>query len=217
VIISRQKPLDQIIDALKGYQRLFLAGCSLCATLCQAGGEQEILIMKRVLETAGRQVIGYVVVEAACHLLETKKAFSEIEETMETADAILSLGCGAGSQTLASFLEKPVFTAVDTLFLGSVERWGRFSEVCALCGDCLLNLTGGVCPVTRCPKGLLNGPCGGMNRGKCESDPERECAWVTIYTMLKRQNRLEAMRRIIPPRDHSIRQRPGMLILEREK
>lgn len=216
MIISKQKPLDQILEALSGYQKVFIAGCHLCASLCQTGGEKEVLDIKQVLETSGKQVTGYIIVEAACHLLETKKAFRTSEKEVDAADAILSLGCGAGSQTIASFVNKPVFTAVDTLFLGTIERWGRFSEICSQCGDCILNQTGGICPVTRCPKGLLNGPCGGMNKGKCETDPERECVWVEIYHILKAQGRIEEFKRIVSPRDHSKRERPGKVVLERE-
>ncbi len=172
--------------------------------------------MKKDLEASGKQVVGYRIVEAACHLLETKKELRDAREEIEQADAILSLGCGAGTQTLVSFIEKPVFAAVDTLFLGSIERWGRFSEVCSQCGDCILNQTGGICPVTRCPKGLLNGPCGGVNKGKCEIDPEKECVWVEIYNILKRQGRLNEFKKIILPRDNSKIQRPGILVLEWE-
>lgn len=214
MIVSRQKPFDQVLEALAGYQRIFLIGCSLCAELCRSGGEKEVLQIKGDLEASGKDVTGYKVVEAACHLLETKKALKD-ETGLTHAEAVLSLACGSGSQTLASFIEKPVFTAVDTLFLGKVERWGRFAEVCSNCGDCVLNLTGGICPVTRCPKGILNGPCGGMNKGKCETDPQRECVWVEIYNMLKLQGRLSEFKRIFPPRDNSKRQRPRSLVLSR--
>lgn len=217
MIISRQKPWDQILDALTGYQRIFLVGCNLCASLCQTGGEKEVLQMKKDLESSGKLVVGFRIVEAACHHLETKKELRCARKMIEKADAILSLGCGAGSQAIASFIEKPVFTAVDTLFLGNVERWGNFSEVCQQCGDCILNQTGGICPVTRCPKGLLNGPCGGMNKGKCEINPERDCAWVEIYNILKRQGRIEAFKKTIPARDHSKREQPGKVVLKREE
>lgn len=173
--------------------------------------------MKKKLETSGKQVIGHIIVETACHFLEMKKELGKARKEMEKADVILSLGCGAGSQTLASLLEKPIFTAVDTLFLGNIERWGRFSEVCIQCGDCILNLTGGICPVTRCQKGLLNGPCGGMNKGKCEIDLERECVWVEIYNIMKRQGRIEEFKRIIFPRDNSKNQSPRKVVLKREE
>ncbi|MGA1840480.1 MAG: methylenetetrahydrofolate reductase C-terminal domain-containing protein [bacterium] len=217
MIISKQKPFDNILEALKGYQRIFLVGCNLCASLCQTGGEKEVLQMKKDLEAFGKQITGYCIVETACHLLEVKKEIRNAQKEIEKVDAILSLSCGAGSQALTFLLEKPVFTAVDTLFLGSVERWGRFSETCTQCGDCILNITGGLCPVTRCPKGLLNGPCGGMDKGKCEIDPERECVWVEIYNALKRQGRIKEFKKIIQPRDNSKSQSPGKLVLKREE
>lgn len=206
-----------MLEALTGYQRIFLVGCNLCANLCQTGGEKEVLQVKKDLEASGKRVVGYRIVETACHFLETKKELRKAQKEIEKADAILSLGCGAGSQTLTSLLEKPVFTAVDTLFLGSIERWGRFFETCTQCGDCILNLTGGICPVTRCPKGLLNGPCGGMDKGKCEVDPEKECVWVEIYNILRRQGRIKEFKKIIQPRDNSKSQSPGKLVLKREE
>lgn len=217
MIISKQKPFDNILEVLAGYQKIFLVGCNLCASLCQTGGEKEVLQIKKKLEDSGKQVIGYRVVETACHFLEVKKELRNAQREIEKVDAILSLSCGAGSQALTSLLEKPVFTAVDTLFLGSIERWGRFSETCTQCGDCILNITGGICPVTRCPKGLLNGPCGGMDKGKCEIDSEKECIWVEIYNILMRQSRIKEFRKIIQPRDNSKSQSPGKLVLKREE
>lgn len=217
MIISKQKPFDEVLKALNGYQRIFLVGCNLCASLCQTGGEKEVLHLKKELEASDKQVIGYRIVEAACHFLETKKELRDAQKEIEDADVILSLGCGAGTQTLIVFIEKPVFTAVDTLFLGSIERWGRFSEVCTQCGDCILNLTGGICPVTRCPKGLMNGPCGGMDKGKCEVDHEKECVWVEIYNILKRQGRINEFKKIIRARNHSKRQSPRKVVLTREE
>ncbi len=203
MIISKQKPFDQILYVLSGYQDIFLVGCNLCASLCQTGGEREVLAMKQGLEASGKKITGYRIVDAACHLLETKKELRGAKEEIGKAEAVLSLACGAGTQALCLITEKPVFTAVDTMFLGIIERIGRFVEVCAKCGDCLLNYTGGICPVSRCPKGILNGPCGGMDKGKCEVDPEKECVWVEIYNALKRQGRLEEFKRTLPPRDNS--------------
>lgn len=216
MIISKKKPFDQVLEALSGYQNIYLVGCNLCASLCHSGGEEEVLQMKQALESSGKLIIGYRVVEAACHLLETKKELRDLQENeIGGIDAVLSLACGAGTQLLVTFLDSPVFTAVDTMFLGVVERWGRFIEACTKCGDCLLNFTGGICPVTKCPKGILNGPCGGMKKGKCETDPEKECVWVEIYNKLKQQGRLSEFKKVFPPRDNSKKRRPDSLILRR--
>lgn len=211
MIISKQKPFDNILDILSFYRNIFLVGCSLCATVCLTGGENEAVKMKDDLIKVGKKVTGYKVVNAACHLLETKKELRGEKGNLKAADAILSLTCGAGTQAIASISNKPVFTAVDTMFLGVIERWGHFVEVCEKCGDCLLNFTGGICPIARCPKGILNGPCGGMNKGKCEVDPQKGCCWVEIYDVLKRQGRLEVLKKILPPRDNS--KKPGSSIL----
>lgn len=216
MIISKKKDINDTLDALSGYKRIFLIGCNLCASLCQTGGEKEVAAMIDLLKIEGKGVTGYKIVDAACHLQETKKALREQREAVRASDAVLSLACGAGTQTLASIVKIPIFTAVDTLFLGTVERWGHFVEVCNKCGDCVLNFTAGICPVTRCPKQILNGPCGGVNGGKCETDPDRDCVWVEIYKRLREQGRLEQIKRIFPPRDYSKNPHPNILILCRE-
>ena len=129
MIVSKQKPFDQVLDALSKYQKIFLIGCSLCADLCRCGGEKEVIELKGDLVASGKDVIGYKVVDAACHFLETKKELKDAQSDLRRVEAVLSLACGAGSQILASFIERPVFTAVDTLFLGTVERWGRFDTL----------------------------------------------------------------------------------------
>jgi hypothetical protein len=129
---------------------------------------------------------------------------------VQEVEAILSLGCGAGVQTIAEiFKERPVYPALNTKFLGIPERHGSWSERCLACGDCILDLTGGICPLTRCPKGLLNGPCGGTDDGKCEVDREKDCAWTLIYQQLERQGRLDLMRKYYPPRNFQAVLRPG--------
>lgn len=216
MIISKQKDIEQVLEALSGYRNIFLIGCNLCADLCHTGGEKEVLAMGDVLKSKGKEVTGYLVVDATCHLLETKKALRGVKEGVNKADAILSLACGAGTQSIASIVKVPVFTAIDTLFLGVIERWGCFVEVCNKCGDCLLNFTAGICPVSRCPKGILNGPCGGVNNGKCETDNERACVWVEIYNRLREQGRAEEFRRLFPPKDYSKGLQPKVRVLSRE-
>lgn len=127
------------------------------------------------------------------------------------------MACGAGIQTVSELKKIPVVAALDTLFLGNVKRFGQFEERCSLCGECILNKTGGICPVTSCAKGLLNGPCGGMHDGKCEIDPERDCAWVKIYERLEELGQLETFEEIFAPKDYSKGIKPKELILKRGK
>ena len=136
---------------------------------------------------------------------------------MDQADAILVLACGNGVQTIGDHLEsKPVIPGVDPLFIGEVIRAGKYEEKCQACGECILDLTDGICPLTRCPKGLLNGPCGGYTKdGKCEVDPDKDCAWILIYERLKERGHLDKMRQILPPKDYSELHRPRRHMWER--
>jgi ferredoxin len=216
VIISKPKPFTEILDCLAGIDRVFLVGCGECATVCQTGGEQQLAEMKERLEAEGKQVTGQVVGESACHILDMKRELRKHKAEVEEAQALLVMACGAGVQSFSEFMDKPVYTANDTLFLGNVQRFGQFVEHCSLCGSCILNETGGICPLTNCPKGLLNGPCGGVDQGKCELDKERECAWVKIYNRLKGLGQLDKIRRIQPPKDYCPAQKPRKLLIERK-
>ena len=145
-----------------------------------------------------------------------KRQLRQHKEAVEQAQALLVFSCGAGVQSFSQVLEKPVYAGNDSLFLGNIQRFGNFIEHCSICGECLLNETGGICPVTNCPKGLLNGPCGGMDKGKCETDPERECVWVRIYKRLEKLGQLDKMKQALPPKNYARAARPHKLVLERK-
>jgi len=217
MIISQQKPFEEILTILGEKKRVFLIGCSLCATLCQSGGEEQVIEMKERLIGEGKEVSGHVVIEAVCHILNSKKELAAHKAALKETDVILVMACGAGVQTVTELKKIPVVAALDTLFLGNVKRFGQFEERCSLCGECILNKTGGICPVTTCSKGLLNGPCGGMHDGKCEIDPERDCAWVKIYDRLEELGQLETFEEIFALKDYSKGIKPKALILERGK
>ncbi len=217
MIITRKKPLDDIMRSLEQYKKLFLVGCGECSTVCQTGGQVELEELKKSLEEVGKEVVGMLVARSACHILEVKKDLRQFKEEVKEADAFLGMSCGAGVQTLSEILKKPVFTTNDSLFLGNIQRFGQFNEFCSLCGNCVLNETGGICPVTRCPKGLLNGPCGGVNNGKCEVDNDRECVWVTIYNKLEQTGRLDILKKSIKPKDYSSSKGPRKLKIEPRK
>lgn len=201
--------LDEI-DA----KRVFIMGCGQCATVAKTGGEPEILQAKARLEQEGREVTGWSVGEVVCHQggtkLDARKNFGSIDE----ADAVLVLACGAGVQTVADAVNKPVFPGLESVFLGNVIRHGVFEERCQMCGDCVLDATAGICPVTTCPKGLLNGPCGGMWDGKCEVLADRECTHVRIQRRLAEQGR--QVKPVLPAKDYSAKQKPGAVNLRRK-
>ncbi len=195
MIITKQKAIDEILDYIKNDSAVFLIGCALCATTCKTGGETEAKLLLGLLNAKGKKVTGWEILNPACYVLESKKLLRRKEKEIAEAESIISLACGGGTQTIAEIIGKPVYPANDTLFQGEIVRLSpkedRFEKKCLMCGECIIGTTGGICPVTRCPKGLRNGPCGGVNRGKCEVDPERDCVWTLICNRLKELNQLE--------------------------
>jgi ferredoxin len=208
ITITEQKPLEEIIESLDRAKKVYLVGCGTCATICHTGGKSEVLEMREKLEAAGKKVTGWMVVPTACDEL-TKYAFEEQAAEIKKADAILALTCAFGVQTMALYTDKPVYPALNTLFIGKEEAPGQFIEVCMQCGNCVLATTVGICPLVRCAKSLLNGPCGGSVEGKCEVSPEIPCAWQLIYDRLKAMGRLDALEEIVPLRDWSTSREGG--------
>ncbi|MDO8963525.1 MAG: methylenetetrahydrofolate reductase C-terminal domain-containing protein [Coriobacteriia bacterium] len=199
-----------------GAKRVFVMGCGECATVASTGGETEVIATTERLEADGYEVTGWSVGDVACHSggqrLETRKHAGEIE----SADVVLVLACGAGVQTMADATTKPVTPGLESVFLGNVVRHGVFEERCQMCGDCVLDKTAGICPVTTCPKGLLNGPCGGMWDGKCEVQGDRDCTHVLIRKRLAEQGR-DRKRAPLPPKDYSKKLKPGRVNIREKK
>jgi ferredoxin len=216
MIVARRKPLEEIEANLQGFSRVLVVGCGTCMAVCQAGGEKEVEILATQLRMRARLVGCQQRIDEITLLRQCEREFFEpLSPVIRAYDALLSAACGAGVQFLAErFQEIPVFPALDTLFLGVTETPGVWAERCSACGKCLLDQTGGICPLTMCAKGLLNGPCGGTNRGKCEVDPGKDCAWTLIYRRLERLGRLDLIERIAPPRDHDVILRPGRYSLQ---
>ncbi len=217
MIITKPREWARVTSNLEsiGAKRVFLMGCGQCATVAHTGGEPELEEMQRRLEAEGYEVTGWAVGEVACHLGGTKLEARKHIGSVDAADAILVLTCGAGVQTVADSVAKPVFPALESVFLGTVIRHGVFEERCQTCGDCVLDLTAGICPVTTCPKGLLNGPCGGMWDGRCEVLTDRECTHVRIRRRLSEQGR--GGTGVIPAKDHSAKLKPGALSIREKK
>ncbi|SNB45921.1 methylenetetrahydrofolate reductase C-terminal domain-containing protein [Geobacter sp. DSM 9736] len=215
MIVSRQKPFTEILTAIGDSRTVFLVGCAKCATVCKAGGEEEVWQMQEALTAEGKEVTGSLVIDEACHMLRASRDLRGRKEMVEEAEAVLVLACGAGVQSISSALPQKVIAGLDTLFLGNIRRFGQFEQKCSLCGECILTGTGGICPVTVCAKGLLNGPCGGMDNGRCETDAELECAWYQIYTRLQNRGEEDSLRRIILRKDFSKMLKPGKLKNER--
>ena len=213
--ITQPKPPEEIERLLDGFGRIFIIGCGTCVTLTQTGGEPEVSAMNEKLTESGKLVTGQIVVPVACDNL-TGEVLRRYGGPMKQADAILVMTCAYGVQTVARQIPSPVIPALDTLFVGKETAVGQFDEICRQCGTCVIGETGGICPVTACHKGLINGPCGGTNNGKCEIDKEKDCAWTMIYNRLRDLGQLDLMRRFQAPRNHLGEPSPGKFRLSGE-
>ncbi len=169
----------------------------MCAAKCQTGGTEEAKAMAEKLINEGFEILSTIVIEEPCDMRISRVDLRRIEDSVKEADALLSLACGLGAQSITEVLSKnyphiPVYVGTNTEFMGMTERIGRFYMRCRGCGSCLLNETGGICPITTCAKSLLNGPCGGQIDGKCEvGDYKNPCGWIQIYERLKQLGKLD--------------------------
>jgi ferredoxin len=203
MITAERKPMEELIGYLEPHQRILLVGCNECVTVCAAGGRKEVGLLSSALQMAFMKTgkvleIKELTLERQCDPEYVEELVSQIDGV----DAVLSMACGCGVQEIARrFKNKPVFPAVNTSFMGASERQGVWVERCQGCGDCVLGITGGVCPIARCSKRLLNGPCGGSTDGKCEINPEIDCAWHLIWERMKALGMEKSYEQIMPAKD----------------
>jgi hypothetical protein len=214
--ITEQKPFQDILRSLQPYHAVFLVGCGDCSTVCKTGGSDQVALMKRLLEEHGKTVTGFCVPEAPCIASHTKTEFAKNMKQLREAGALLVLACGAGVQSVKdnNRAGSAVLPACNTLFTGVVDGAGNFMEKCSLCGECILETTGGICPVTLCAKGLMNGPCGGVDKGKCEVDRNKDCAWVLIYKELEKRGMAGNLKQVQKPKDYKKMQKPRALLVK---
>ena len=207
MITAERKPLEEILAYIKPFKRILLLGCNECVTVCAAGGRKEVGLLASALQMSRLKEGNSIDIRE--HTLERQCDPEYVEELVpmiDSADAVLSMACGCGVQQLASrFRDKPVFPAVNTKFMGASERQGVWAERCQGCGNCLLGLTGGICPIARCAKQLMNGPCGGSTGGRCEISEDVDCVWQLIWDRLKALGQTERYLEIMPAKDW----RPG--------
>jgi len=204
MIVAEKKPIDEIKEMLKGFKKVLNVGCGGCTSICLSGGQTEVNLLNDELKNAFNldqisiQIDGFTI-ERQCNA----DFYPDLDERAKTYEALLSMACGAGVQFLAErYPEKPVFPALNTVFVGVDRDIGWFEENCRTCRECVIGETGGICPITRCAKSLFNGPCGGTSQeGKCEVSKDVPCAWYEIYQRLKEQNRLENILKVKPPRE----------------
>ena len=218
MIVGEQKPLAEIKGKVSSYSKLLILGCGTCVKTCFAGGEDEVAILASALRLSLRKddiniKIEELTVERQCEDEFIKEAAPAVGRN----DAVLSLACGAGVQMIANrFSKSPVLPGVNTTFIGVLEKQGLFTEKCLGCGNCLLDMFAGICPISRCSKKLLNGPCGGSQNGKCEVNAEIDCAWQLIIDRSKSFGQMERLITYVPPKDWRSSQAGGPRKLVRE-
>ena len=204
MIVAERKPFEEIKDLIKGYKKVLNVGCGTCVAVCLTGGEKEVGILNAEIEMARKMDDNPIEIDAATVERQCDREFLEaLDADIGDYDAVLSMACGAGIQFLAErYPDIPVLPMVNTTFIGINQDVGWYEERCRSCSSCVLGLTGGICPVTMCAKGLYNGPCGGTNNGNCEISKDQPCAWFMIYERLARQGRLDCIMEINPPVEH---------------
>ncbi len=200
MIVAKRKPFEEIKEMLQGYKKVLNVGCGTCVSVCLAGGEKEVSVLNAELDMARKLEDNPIEIEGTTIERQCDREYlAELDDVIKAGkyDALLSMACGVGIQFLAErYPDIPTFPAVDTTGLAVNQAVGWYEERCRSCSQCVLGMTGGICPVTMCAKGLFNGPCGGTNKGKCEISPDQDCAWFKIHERLSRQGRLDEMKKL---------------------
>ena len=218
MIVADKKPIEEIVEEIKDKEKILILGCNECVTVCEAGGKKEVGVLASALRmyflNQGREVsIDERTLERQCD----HEYLEEIRDVIDQYDAVVSLACGVGVQFMAEkYHTTPVFPGVNTCFMGVTEERGVWSERCQGCGECILARTAGICPVSRCAKRILNGPCGGSTNGKCEINKELDCAWQLIIDRLKALGKLDDYEKITPIKDWSTERAGGPRKVVRE-
>ena len=216
-----RKPLEEVLDALAGFPKIGVVGCDGCAKACATGGTTQVAEIVDQLKQKGKEIVFDVTPERTCYLNKSRDAFAPHGEDLKKSDALLVLGCGGAVQIIRQLTEEygmtiPVKSGVDSVGHMDTVIFGEYAlEQCRECGECILNETGGICPMTKCAKSLLNGPCGGSQEGKCEVDPGRDCAWVLIYKRMAALGELDRLHKYMGPKDHSKAAKPRSLYIKK--
>ena len=218
MIVAEKKPIEEIIDEVKEFSRILIAGCNECVTVCEAGGKKEVGVLASALRMyfmkQGKDVkLEEVTLERQCD----HEYLEEIRNIIDQFDGVISLACGVGVQFMAEkYTTTPVLPGVNTLFMGVTEERGVWAERCQVCGQCILARTGGICPVSRCAKRIFNGPCGGSSHGKCEINKEIDCAWQLIINRLMELDKIDEYELLTPIKDWSTERAGGPRKVVRE-
>ncbi|MFC1632104.1 methylenetetrahydrofolate reductase C-terminal domain-containing protein [Candidatus Omnitrophota bacterium] len=194
MIFTEKKPIAEILKATAKDKNIFLAACNGCPESADTGGRAAVAELKKELEQAGKTVVGEALIDFLCNKTLVSMRLIRHKDKLKSADSIIVISCGIGVQAVAAILDKVVHPALDTVSLGGFQGLWPSDERCEQCGDCVLDSTGGICPIAFCSKSLLNGACGGTKEGKCEVDQEIDCGWHLIYERLKKTGKLENLK-----------------------
>lgn len=205
MIVGKQKPLEEIWENIKSHKKVLVFGCNTCVAVCHEGGDKEAEILASLLRMKAEQEGTSIEISSSGIERQCEHEFFEtVQDEIKNVDAVLSTACGIGVQFIAQKFETlPVYPGLNTTFLGAVESIGRIEEKCQACGHCILASTGGICPIARCAKRVLNGPCGGSTNGKCEINKETDCAWQLIVDRLKALGKMDEYEKLAPIKDWS--------------
>ena len=216
MIITQKKPIEEVMARVGDAKTVAIVGCNSCATACQTGGQPQIDELTKVLEAAGKKVVATTICDYCCMNLGVKSKMKAINAA--NPDVVVCMSCGDGVQCVAKNAnDKPVYPSNNTMYLGEAVRFGVWEESCRFCGQCVLGSTGAVCPITQCAKSLVNGPCGGQKNGKCEVNPENDCAWIKIYERLQANNQLEKLAQTREDKDYAAHAYPRTISLRGKK
>ncbi len=209
MIVSERKSWEEILSFLEGEKNIFLIVCGGCSDACKTGGPEGLREGKDRLREAGKKITAALLIDFVCNKVLVGMRLNRYIDELKSSDSVLVSSCGIGVQAVANMLDIPVRPADNTIYMGGSPGVWPGEERCFQCGDCRLADTGGICPYANCPKSLVNGACGGSDKGKCETDPEKDCVWTLIYERLKSIGKLENLRKIGPPRDYNLMLAPA--------
>ena len=221
MIVAEIKPFKEMKEEVAHHKKICILGCEACVSICHAGGQKQVGETAAQLRLAAKIDGNTIEVKEDSVQRQCEWEFIEpLKEYIEDYEIAISFGCGIGTQFLAERYPKvKVIPGLNTTFMGAPIEPGVFVERCVGCGNCVLASTGGICPVSRCAKNLLNGPCGGSQDGKCEIGNETPCVWQDIYDQLEKQGRISLIDPITQPKDWSTstNNQPRKMVLDHLK
>jgi ferredoxin len=213
MFLTEKKDINEVVKALDKYKKIGIIGCASCASICLTGGSMQVKEMQKYLSGINKEITFTISIDEPCDLRVLKEDIRFVEDELKDTEAIVVLSCGTGVQTIGGFTGKKIVAGANSKFIAQTEHIGEYNSLCQGCDECRLNFTGGVCTITLCPKGLLNGPCEGHDGIKCEVDEESQCVFMSSYVNISRFSEEENINKIFPPRDYSVKRHIKRIVI----